>query len=412
MCKRLKEKKMKSQRTDQRRAVRWLSTVLLFGAVLILMLPAGAWAVGTASGTSISNQATINYDVGSVAQPAISSDGDAGTAGAQPTVFVVDNLVDLAVTTLDAAIVDVAPGASEQVIRFQLDNEGNTTQDFLLSAVAQATGGPYATPFGNLMDAFDADTGTNPVRMYMDTAAGQGATATYTPGTWDGVGAETLVTYIDELDADNSVTLYIVIDIPATQPDGDMAIYGLRAQVAVGNGPGSQGAAIGSDHSGDTDLPGTVQIVFGDGVGADDPDQVDPDGYHSSRSVYRIASATLAAAKTSTVVWDPINIAANPKAIPGARVEYTITVDNTGGTAASNVVITDPITLIPNVTFFSGSASATNNEGTAITTIEYSADGTSWFAAETTPVNYVRVTHSTIRATNGQGTLVFQVTID
>jgi uncharacterized repeat protein (TIGR01451 family) len=399
MYERLKEKNMKTQRTEQRRTVRWLSTVLLFGVILTMILPAGAWAAGTASSTSITNQVTIDYQVGTVNQPQITD----------ATTFVVDNLVDLAVSTLDGAIVDVSPGATAMVLRFQLDNEGNTTQDFLLSAVGLATGGPYATPFGNQNDAFDADTGTNPVRIFLDNTP-QAATSGYTPGAWEGVGTETPVTYIDELAADNSVTLYIVIDIPAGQPDGDMAIYGLLAQVAGGGGAGSQGAAIAGDDSGSADTAG-VDIVFGDAVGADDPDQTNPDGYHSSRSVYRIASATLAAAKTSQVVWDPINAASNPKAIPGARVEYTITVDNTGGSAANNVVITDPITLIPNVAFFSGSASSANNDGSAMT-IEYSTDGSSWSSSETSPVNYVRVTHSSIRATDGQGTLVFQVTIN
>ena len=401
---------METQRTDPKRAVRWLSTVLLFGAILTLMLPAGAWALGTASGTSIENQATISYQVGTVTQPAVQSDGDTGTAGIQTTTFVVDNLVDLAVSTLDGAIVDVAPGSTAQVIRFQLDNEGNTTQDFLLSAVGQTNGSSYNTPFGNLLDSFDADTTTNPVRIYLD-SDGQAATGTYTPGTWGGTGTETLVTYIDELQADNSVTCYIVIDIPAGQTDGDMSIYGLLAQVAAGAGAGAQGAAIASDDSGSADTAG-VDIVFGDAVGADDPDQANPDGYHSSRSVYRIASATMAAVKASTVLCDPINLGSNPKAIPGARVQWTITVNNTGGTQADNVVITDHIMqFTTDVTFFSGSASATNNDGIT-PTIEYSADGTNWFAAETTPVNYVRATNSRIRATDGQATLVFTVTID
>ncbi len=404
---------MKSQRTEQKRVARWLSTVLLFGVTLTLMLPAGAWAVGTASGTSIANQATITYDVGSVGQPAIQSDGDAVAGGAQATTFVVDNLVDVAVSTLDAAIVDVTPGASAMVLRFQVDNEGNTTQDFLLSAAGQADGsGPHATPFGSLMDAFDADTGTNPIRFYTDSAAVEGPTATYTPGTWDGTGTETLVTHIDELDADNSVTVYIVMDIPAGQTDGDMAIYGLLAQVAAGGGAGAQGAAIAADDSGSADTAG-VDIVFGDAVGADDPDQVNPDGRHSSRSVFRIASATLAATKNTAVVWDPINAGTNPKAIPGARVAYTITVDNTGSTQADNVVITDHIMqFTTDVTFVSGSASATNTDGGVTPVIEYSADGSTWNAAETSPVNYVRATNSSIQATTGQATLVFQVTIN
>ncbi len=400
---------MKTQRTDHVRVARWLSTVLLFGVILTFMLPAGAWAIGTASGTSISNQATIAYEVGTVSQPAIQSDGDAVAAGAQATTFVVDNMVDLAVSTLDAAIVDVAPGASQMVLRFQLDNEGNTTQDFLLSAVGQATGGPYTTPFGNLMDAFDADTGTNPVRIFMDETA-PAATSSYTPGTWSGTGLESVATYVDELPADFSATLYIVIDIPAGQPDGDMSIYGLVSQVAAGGSAGSAGAAIAADDSGIADDPATVQIVFGDAQGSEDAQY---DGQHSSRSVFRIASATLAATKATAVVWDPINLAANPKAIPGARVQYTITVDNSGGTQADNVVITDHIMqFTSDVTFVSGSASATNNDGAATTLIEYSADGSSWNAAETAPVNYVRVTNSSIQATTGQATLVFEVTIN
>jgi uncharacterized repeat protein (TIGR01451 family) len=390
---------MKTQRTDQKRTVRWLSTVLLFGAMLTMMLPAGAWAAGTASGTPITNQVTIGYQVGTVAQTPITDSAS----------FVVDDLVDLAVTTLDGAIVDVSPGATAMVLRFRLDNEGNTTHDFLLSAVDQATGSSYVTPFGSLLDSFDADTGINPVRIYLDETPAA-ATSGYTPGTWSGSGLESAVTYVDELPADESVTLYIVIDIPAGQSDGDMSIHGLLAQVAAGGGAGAQGAAIASDDSGSADTAG-VDIVFGDGVGADDPNQTNPDGSHSSRSVFRIASATLAAAKTSQVVYDPVNNTTNPKAIPGARVQYTITVDNTGGTAASNVVITDPITLIPDVTFYSGSASAINNEGAVAPTIEYSTDGSTWSTSETSPVNYIRVTHSSIRATDGQGTLVFQVTI-
>jgi uncharacterized repeat protein (TIGR01451 family) len=182
--------------------------------------------------------------------------------------------------------------------------------------------------------------------------------------------------------------------------------------VAAGGSAGSQGSAIGTDSSASSDDPNVVDIVFGDAVGPDDPNQTKADGYNSSRSAFRIASATLAASKTSLVLSDPVNGTSNPKAIPGAVVQYTITVDNTGGTAASNVVITDPIQDIPNVTFVSGSVSVTNNDGTVTPAIEYSADGATWSSSVITPVNYIRVTHSSIRATDGQGTLVFQVTIN
>lgn len=71
----------------------------------------------------------------------------------------------------------------------------------------------------------------------------------------------------------------------------------------------------------------------------------------SSVSSVTVASATLtvtaplSAAKTATTISDPVNGTTNPKAIPGAIVEYTITISNPTGSALDNdtVVITDAI---------------------------------------------------------------------
>jgi uncharacterized repeat protein (TIGR01451 family) len=54
-------------------------------------------------------------------------------------------------------------------------------------------------------------------------------------------------------------------------------------------------------------------------------------------------NATLVVTKTSAVLSDGVS-GANPKAIPGARIQYTITVQNTGNLAvdANSIVITDP----------------------------------------------------------------------
>ncbi len=56
-------------------------------------------------------------------------------------------------------------------------------------------------------------------------------------------------------------------------------------------------------------------------------------------------TATLQIVKTSTVVSDPINGTINPKAIPGAVVQYNITVTNIGNgpVDAGTVIITDPL---------------------------------------------------------------------
>lgn len=65
----------------------------------------------------------------------------------------------------------------------------------------------------------------------------------------------------------------------------------------------------------------------------------------------RVATANLIVSKTSTVVSDPVNGATIPKLIPGAVVEYAITVTNVGNqpVSASTIVIAD--TLPANFTY-------------------------------------------------------------
>ena len=72
-----------------------------------------------------------------------------------------------------------------------------------------------------------------------------------------------------------------------------------------------------------------------------------------------INKAKLVIGKTVTVISDPINGTTNPKMIPGAIAEYTITIANagTGSVDMNTVVITDPI----------AGALATNVQGTPVT---------------------------------------------
>ncbi len=48
--------------------------------------------------------------------------------------------------------------------------------------------------------------------------------------------------------------------------------------------------------------------------------------------------------KSATIISDPVNNTTNPKAIPGAIIEYTITIANgTNGSTATNIVVTDSL---------------------------------------------------------------------
>jgi uncharacterized repeat protein (TIGR01451 family) len=109
--------------------------------------------------------------------------------------------------------------------------------------------------------------------------------------------------------------------------------------------------------------------VFGDTAGDTDAAR---DGRHSDDGFYRVQTATITVTKTATVISDPFNGATDPKAIPGAVIEYCLQVANAAsGATATNVVVSDPVPA--NTTFVAGSifadgtvtAGACNADGTA-----------------------------------------------
>ena len=62
------------------------------------------------------------------------------------------------------------------------------------------------------------------------------------------------------------------------------------------------------------------------------------DGAFSAQGRYAVSGAVLTVAKTSRIVSDPVNGTTNPKAIPGATIEYCITVANAAGAATATGV--------------------------------------------------------------------------
>lgn len=87
----------------------------------------------------------------------------------------------------------------------------------------------------------------------------------------------------------------------------------------------------------------------------------------------RATGGVLVIAKSSTPISDPVNGTTNPKLIPGAIVEYAITVTSIGTGSNSNranaIVLVDP--LPPGVTFQTGSVSFSN--GTPASGLGFSA---------------------------------------
>lgn len=329
---------------------------LLMAAVMAFVLPTVTFAVsaGVTAGATVSNTATLSYSVGGSAQGNILSSPDGLTPGGVATSFVVDNLVQFAVATGDTQAVTVAPGQSDAYLTFTLVNNGNKVQDFLLTSVA-GTNTAFTTTNGDGVDDFDG-TVSGTTEFYIDSNLS---------GVYD-AGVDQPISYIDELDpTDPAVTIFLVLDIPAAQPAGDESTYYMNAQVAVGGTASAAGAAIAADDSGAIDTT-LEQVVFNDAISASaQPLAADlvKDGEHSDQSDFIVASALISLSKTATTVWDPVNWTTNPKAIPGALIEYDITVTNSSGATSSATLtqITDALVaaVVPDVDLDAPAASAT-----------------------------------------------------
>ena len=287
--------------------------LLASGIVISAIGASAAQAAGTASGSTISNTATVNYSVGGVSQPSVSN---------TPTVFTVDRKVVFRVDeTAPVATTTVAPGQSAAVTTFTVSNTSNATMDFGL-AVTQPVGGTAA--HGGT-DNFDV-TG---VTMYADTNGN---------GTYEPLIDTTVLTYLDEVAADTSRTVFVVANIPTGRATGDVAGVTLTGQARDGGVAATQGA-ISTNTAG----PNTAGV---DTVLADtayDALNTASDGLGVARDDYTVSTAALTLTKVVTPISDGFNTAVNAKMIPGATIQYCIIAANGGGATATGVSITDPV---------------------------------------------------------------------
>jgi uncharacterized repeat protein (TIGR01451 family) len=289
-----------------------------------------ASAAGTASGTTITNTVTLNYQVGGVAQNAVSASDS----------FTVDRKVNLTVAEDGNATTSVSPGQSAAVTTFIVTNTSNAPLDLGL-AVTQLSGGS-ATHGGT--DNFDA---TN-VRIYRDDGDN-----VYDAG-------DTLVTYLDEIAADAITRVHVVVDIPLGRSTNDVAGVRLTATAGEAGGAGSQGAAVTQSNGANTN---GVDTVFAD---TNANGNTARDGADFDEDDYTVLAAALSVAKTSRIVSDPFNGGTNPKMIPGAVVEYCVAVANASGAAtATNVSISDALPAA--TTFESGFGILVNGTVTGAT---------------------------------------------
>lgn len=333
---------------------------------LVAAVSTPAMAAGTLSGTNVLNTATVSYSVGSVAQPNISASNT----------FTVDQKVNLTVAEVGNVTTSVSPGATAQVTTFTVTNNSNSVIDIGLQVTQSANGTP--APHGG-SDSFDV---LAPL-MYRDT----NNNGVYNAGT------DVAVTYLDELAADASATIFIVANIPVGQANNSIAEVNLIGTAKAGGTSGTEGAALTATAGANTS---GVDTVLADAAGAVTGD-IAADGRHSDDDDYTVSAATLTVAKYSQVLWDPINGTTNPKMIPGAIVQYCIAVSNaSGGANATSVSVNDTLPVqvsgtLPATPGYTPPVPTVNGSGTT-TTCSYtggSAGGTVNATTATAPLNDV-----------------------
>jgi len=300
-----------------------LACVSLSVTLLTIGAQECAHAAGTTAGTVVSNSATVDYDVNSINQDDITS---------AAVTFKVDRKVDLTMVTQEVAAVSVTPGSSGNVLTFQVTNTGNDVFDYDLNATALAGG---AAAFGGSDNVDAASTAA-----YVES----GTTGGYQSG-------EDTATSVDNLAADDSIVVYLVASFNTGLTNNDIGSYHLEATAKD-----ASGSALTEDTDGDD--PDAIEDVFADGAGTNDASR---DAKHSDQADYKVATAELTVSKASSVVSDPLNGTSSPLAIPGAVIEYTVTISNAAGAStAANIAVTDDLSSETNIVFKTDGYSASN----------------------------------------------------
>jgi uncharacterized repeat protein (TIGR01451 family) len=301
----VKGAKMKTYKT-------FVMVAVVAAAIAVMGAPqvALAAAIGTDAGVTVTNAVTVDYTVGGSGPFQLTASVD----------FVVDNHVDLIVDNQAAPATTGRPGATVYY-EFTVRNDGNETQDYGLLA-ADATTQLAAT----------ANTGTS-TWSYSEFVESNG-----TPGYQAG---DTAV-FIDDLPADATTTVYVVVVIDGGAVGSEYQNFSLTATTENSDGSGVTNEDPGADN------PAVVQAVFADGAGSSDAAN---DGTYSALGAFEVVWTDLVVIKTSLIISDPINGPIDtvsvppvyPKAIPQAVVQYTVTVTNNGNLPADGVNVVDTL---------------------------------------------------------------------
>jgi uncharacterized repeat protein (TIGR01451 family) len=248
-----------------------------------------AFAAGTLAGTDITNTATASYET---------PGGGSVEIDSNTVIFKVDELLDVVVDNSDPGDVLTTPGETGEVVKFLVTNGGNGSEAFTLAANVNRTGDDFNPSLTQIV----LDTNGNGVYD-------AGVDTVYVAGTNDPV-----------LAPDQSLTVFVIVDTPATAVDGNRAEVNLSAVAKTGSG-----------------APGTSLDGLGDGGGDAVVGATGADGDDSG--FLALQAAILELIKSATIA-DPFG---GTTAVPGSVITYQIRANITGSGSLPKLVVSDPI---------------------------------------------------------------------
>lgn len=313
------------------------SQIMVLAAVLIIMaamIPTSAMATtNTTAGTEIVNRAQISYKVGGISQTAVTN----GTA------FLVGRKYDLLVSWQDGSSISANAGDLYKSLIFNTTNLGNDTFDFFLTLTSNTN----ASIQNVAMTVDDAVCETT------DPLLAQDATYGYILNDVAiGVSNRICVFYNISNSVPNNTTLPIIM----------IANAGLGSSAAGSGFQAETGGAFANN---------LIQVLYTDIAGDADSAK---DRMHSDMGSFSIAAPIISVTKTATVVSDPAG-SASPKAVPGAVIEYRVTVRNDGAALANSVEIYDDMSALHNSIIFVNHTSAYWNASANAATIPQNSSG-------------------------------------
>ncbi len=350
---------------------------LVASTSLVALIAQGtpAMAAGTLAGDDVTNNVSVSFNVNGTAQ----------TAAADSDTFKVDRKIIFDLVTTDTAEVGVAPSEIDALLTYTISNTSNDTLDFTISPL-DMSGGTAITGTDNI------DTVASSLYYCVDNNDNNMCDT-----------ATELNVNVNDLAPDSDRTVWVYGDIPTAVSNGNIAGVTVTA-VALD----SAGAALTND-SGAADIAtgaGAVQNVFAD---------TDNNNSEAANSGYIVEAALLTVTKLSRVVSDPVTTAAggtNPKAIPGAIVEYCIVVSNasTASGTATGVNVSDNLSQVGLTAINYDSTFTPLKNGTSFTGVTCATGGTADAGAYNAGTDTVSATLSDLAPGNTR-TLIFRVVV-